>query len=73
MIDLTTIDANTLVSGNQAFTYVGGSAFTAAGQLRYAGGLLQGSTDSDTVAEFETQLVGAPALVVGGTGTDVLL
>ncbi|MBS0165623.1 MAG: hypothetical protein JSR29_06065 [Nitrospira sp.] len=60
-IDLTTIDANTLVSGNQAFTYIGSAAFTAAGQLRYAGGILQGSTDADTVAEFEVQLVGAPA------------
>jgi Ca2+-binding RTX toxin-like protein len=72
-IDLATIDANVLLSGNQAFTYIGGAAFTSAGQLRYAGGILQGSTDADTTAEFEIQLVGAPALVVGGTGTDILL
>jgi Ca2+-binding RTX toxin-like protein len=72
-IDLRDIDANTLVSGNQAFSYIGGAGFTAAGQLRYAGGILQGSTDGDTAAEFEIELVGAPALVVGGAGTDILL
>ncbi|MGC4095938.1 MAG: calcium-binding protein [Nitrospira sp.] len=72
-IDLTTIDANTVVNGNQAFTYIGSAAFTAAGQLRYAGDLLQGSTDADAAAEFEIQLVGAPALFVGGAGTDILL
>jgi len=38
------------VSGNQAFSWIGGATFTA--------------------AEFEIQLVGSPALVVGGTGTD---
>lgn len=72
-IDLRDIDANSLLSGDQAFTWIGGAAFSAAGQLRYAGGLLQGSTDGDTAVEFEIQLVGTPALVVGGTGTDILL
>jgi len=72
-IDLTAIDANALVSGNQAFTYIGSSAFTAAGQLRYAGGVLSGSTDADAASEFQIQLVGAPTLVVGGAGTDILL
>lgn len=69
-IDLTTIDANTLVAGNQAFIF--GGAFTA-GHLRYVGGVLQGNTDGDAAAEFEIQLVGAPALTVGGAGTDILL
>lgn len=72
-IDLRDIDANVLASGNQAFTYIGSAAFTAAGQLRYAGGILSGSTDGDTAAEFEVQLLGAPALSVGGAGTDILL
>ena len=72
-IDLTAIDANTLVSGNQAFTYIGSAAFTAAGQLRYAGGILSGSTDADTASEFQIHLLGGPGLVVGGTGTDILL
>jgi Ca2+-binding RTX toxin-like protein len=72
-ISLIDIDANTLVSGNQAFTYIGSAAFTAAGQLRYAGGILQSSTDADAAAEFEIQLVGTPTLLVGGAGTDILL
>ncbi|HMS83665.1 MAG TPA: calcium-binding protein [Nitrospira sp.] len=72
-ISLMELDANVLMAGNQAFSYIGGAVFTAAGQLRYAGGVLQGSTDADTAAEFEIQLVGAPALSVGGLGTDILL
>jgi|CXWL01.1.fsa_nt_gi Ca2+-binding RTX toxin-like protein len=69
-IDLTTIDANSLAAGNQAFIW--GGAFTA-GHLRYVGGVLQGNTDANAAAEFEIQLVGSPALVVGGAGTDILL
>ena len=62
-IDLTTIDANSSAAGNQAFIW--GSSFTA-GHLRYVGGVLQGNTDADAAAEFEIQVVGTPALVVGG-------
>ncbi len=69
-IDLTTIDANSLLAGNQAFIF--GGSFTA-GHLRYVGGVLQGNTDADVAAEFEIQLVGSPALVVGGAGSDILL
>lgn len=72
-ISLSTIDANSLVSGNQAFTYIGSAAFTAAGQLRYAGGILSGNTDADTASEFQIHLLGGPTLVVGGAGTDVIL
>ena len=74
-IDLRDIDANVLLTGNQAFDDIGGNSFTAAGQLRYntTTEIMQGSTDGDTAAEFEIQLVGAPTLVVGGTGTDILL
>ena len=69
-IDLTTIDANALVAGNQAFIF--GGSFTA-GHLKYAGGILSGNTDGDAAAEFEIQLLGAPALTGGGAGTDILL
>ncbi len=69
-IDLTDTDTNDLVAGNQAFIW--GGSFTA-GHLRYVGGVLQGNTDGDAAAEFEIQLVGAPALTVGGAGTDILL
>lgn len=72
-ISLSEIDANVLVAGSQAFTYIGAVAFTAAGQLRFAGGVLQGSADADTAAEFEIELLGTPSLTVGGTGTDILL
>ncbi len=83
-IDLKDIDANVLVGGNQAFTYIGSNTFTAAGQLRYntTTGLLQGSTDADTAAEFELQLIqgdldpfGPPPLFVqaGHPGSDILL
>ena len=74
-IDLSTIDANALTVGNQAFTYIGSAAFSAAGQLRYAGGVLSGSTDADTAPEFQIQLLGGPALFVNPTsaGTDILL
>ena len=72
-IDLKDIDANALVTNNQTFTYIGAAIFTAAGQLRYAGGILSGNTDADVAAEFEIQLLGAPALSVGGAGSDILL
>jgi serralysin len=68
-IDVSTIDANVLLAGNQAFTFIGRAAFTAAGQLRYSGGVLQGSTDADASAEFAIQLIGAPVLV----GADLVL
>ena len=64
VIDVSTIDANVLLLGNQAFTFIGRAAFTAAGQLRYAGGVLQGSTDGDVFAEFQVALTGVPALTV---------
>lgn len=72
-IDLRDIDAKVLVAGNQAFTYIGSALFTAAGQLRYSNGILSGSTDADTAAEFQIQLVGSPSLTVVGLGTDILL
>ena len=72
-INLGAIDANSLVAGDQAFTYIGSASFSTAGQLRYAGGLLQGDVDGNGVADIEIQLIGAPALTVGGAGTDIIL
>jgi serralysin len=63
LIDVSTIDANVLAAGNQEFTFIRGAAFSQAGQLRYSGGVVQGSTDADTSAEFAILLTGAPALV----------
>ena len=36
VIDLSTIDANSSVAGNQAFTFIGSADFTAAGQVRFS-------------------------------------
>ena len=71
-IDLSEIDANSLVAGNQAFSLIGSLAFTSVGgQLRYsaADGLLQGDTDGNGVADFTLELFTRPAL----TATDLLL
>ncbi|BAY78042.1 hemolysin-type calcium-binding region [Nostoc linckia NIES-25] len=62
-IDLSNIDANTTIGGDQAFTYIGSRAFTAAGQIRYSGGILQGNTDSNLAANFEIKLEGSLLLV----------
>lgn len=71
-IDLHDIDANILVSGNQAFTWNGATP-GGAGTLWYTGGNLYGNVDADAAPEFQIQLVGAPTLTVGGAGTDILL
>jgi Ca2+-binding RTX toxin-like protein len=64
-IDLAVIDADTTAAGDQAFSFVGASAFTSvAGELRYAAGLLQGDTNGDGVADFEVHLTVA-SLVAG--------
>ncbi len=64
-IDLSTLDANTATAANDAFSFIGSSAFSgtnAAGQLRFANGVLYGSTDADSAAEFEISLLGVTAL-----------
>jgi Ca2+-binding RTX toxin-like protein len=56
-IDLSTIDTNASLTGDQAFTFV--TAFTTtAGQVRYSGGIVYLNTDNDTAAEFEIELTG---------------
>lgn len=63
VIDLFTIDANTGLAGNQAFAFIGNAAFTAAGQVRYAGGLLEANVNGVLTADFQIQLTGTPVLV----------
>jgi len=64
-IDLSTLDANVATAVNDAFSFIGANAFSsnATGQVRFAGGILFGSTDADTAAEFEISLIGVPTLV----------
>ncbi|MEH2256748.1 calcium-binding protein [Nostoc sp.] len=62
-IDVSTIDANSTIGGNQAFTFIGSGQFSAPGQIRYSGGILQGNTDGNLSANFEIRLIGAPQVV----------
>jgi Ca2+-binding RTX toxin-like protein len=71
-IDLDRIDANMLVGGNQAFTWIGSDAFTgSAGELRaYASGpvwLVEGDVNGDGVADLVIALTlqGPPPLGAG--------
>ena len=71
-IDLSTLDANPATAINNAFTFIGASAFgsDATGQLHYVYnsvskiGVLYGSTDADSAAEFTIELTGAASLSV---------
>ncbi|KQY19851.1 calcium-binding protein [Rhizobium sp. Root482] len=61
VIDLRTIDANELRSGNQAFTFIGGAAFSGkAGELRLSSssGILGGDTDGDGRSDFHIDMNG---------------
>ncbi|WP_201859828.1 M10 family metallopeptidase C-terminal domain-containing protein [Microvirga soli] len=56
-IHLRSIDADTKVSGNQAFSFIGSNAFThKAGQLKFHGGVLSGDVNGDAVADFQIRL-----------------
>jgi hypothetical protein len=65
LIDLSHIDANSVLGGNQAFSFIGGAAFSGtAGELRFenisAGGTLwaiQGDTDGINGADFEIHVI----------------
>lgn len=63
-IDLSTIDARSNVSGNNSFSkfIAASSSFTAAGQLKFANGVLFGNTDTDSTAEFSIKLTGISTL-----------
>ncbi len=65
-IDLRGIDADTGTLGNQAFSFIGGSAFSGvAGQLRFAGGAVSGDVDGDGAADFQIGLTGVTSVVAG--------
>ena len=65
-IDLSTIDANVVTAGNQAFTFIGNVAFTGiVGEVRYftlgSNIIIQVELDNDgnLTADMEIQLTGA--------------
>ncbi|WP_147023047.1 calcium-binding protein, partial [Microvirga aerophila] len=62
-IDLRSIDANTKVSGNQAFKFIGKSAFSGkAGELSFSGGVLSGDINGDRVADFQAKVTSLTGL-----------
>ena len=71
-IDLSTIDPNSTLAGNQAFKFISlATAFNSPGQIHYKAGIISINTDTDTAAEYEIQLTGvAPATL---TATDFVL
>lgn len=75
VIDLAAVDANTLVEGDQAFSFIGTAAFgDVAGELRIeaarGGVLIQGDTNGDGVADFAIRLDGKGLMPVE---TDLVL
>ena len=72
IIDLSRIDADSGVTGNQAFTFVETASFTAAGQIRLVtinGNLyIQGNTNADLSADFAIRVDGEAPIA-----TDFLL
>jgi Ca2+-binding RTX toxin-like protein len=65
-IDLSAIDANVQLAGDQAFTFIGTNAFSedATGQLRYDLGTyrIMASTDADLDAELVIEMVGITSM-----------
>lgn len=70
-IDLSALDAHAGVAGNSAFRFIGGAAFSAAGQLRYDAttGMVEADVTGDGVADLRIEIGGG--LVI--TASDFLL
>ena len=53
------IDAYSKTTGNQAFAFIGSSAFTGTkGEARFSGGVLQMNTGTDKIADMDIALTG---------------
>jgi serralysin len=62
-IDLSLIDANSILAGDQAFVFIGTGAFThVAGQIHFQSAVVSGDVNGDGVADFEIQLTGVTTL-----------
>lgn len=76
-IDLSGIDANTLIAGDQALSFIGGAAFShVAGQLRMVNGAALGLTrilgdvDGNGSIDFEARVSWAGGIAPGLGGFD---
>jgi Ca2+-binding RTX toxin-like protein len=74
LIDLATIDANTLAGGDQAFSFIGSAAFSgAAGQLRYSNYsgtvIIDADVNGDSTADMQILVAGTNFM----TGTDFIV
>jgi len=66
LVDLSQIDANANLAGDQSFAFIGSAGFDRiAGQLRFANGILAGDVNGDGRADFEIALT-----LVGSTALD---
>jgi len=69
-LDLAAVDANTIVAGDQGFSFIGAAAFSgAAGQLRYQvldaySTVLTADVNGDTRADFEILMQGGSSTLV---------
>ncbi len=65
-IDLRSIDANTKTAGDQAFSFIGKTAFHGkAGELRFADGIVSADVNGDRSADFKIDVAGLTALSKG--------
>ena len=71
LIDLSAIDANAGLAGDQAFLFIGSALFSATGrgQVRFSGGQVQGDSNGDGVADMFINMTG----VVAMSATDFVL
>jgi Ca2+-binding RTX toxin-like protein len=74
LIDLSTIDANTLAGGNQAFSFIGSAAFSGvAGQLRYSNYngtvIIDADVNGDSTADMQILVAGTNFMA----GTDFIV
>jgi serralysin len=70
-LDLSLLDANTNLTGDQAFIYVGGALFSGlAGELRFSDQILSGDINGDSQADFKLVLTNVFAL---SAAKDILL
>jgi Ca2+-binding RTX toxin-like protein len=65
-IDLSQIDANALLAGEQHFTFIGSGAFSAPGQLRFEKGVLSGDVNGDKLPDFAIDLLDVKILTADG-------